>query len=425
VLAAPGDCSFICPGSPVQYCGAGNRLEMYKLSSAVTTTSVSSTSSRMSSSSSRTGTSSSSSWSSTTVAPTSSTSTRPSTSSTIRSSSSSSIVSPITSSTAVPTLRIVKSAGLYNYHGCFTEGTNVRALGAASYPSDTNTVEQCVAACSPYKFAGAEYGRECWCADSFGAGSLQVADSDCSMTCAGDKYEYCGAGNRLTVYIRNGTEGSVSNLSTKSSSTSTLVSSTRAGSTSSRVSSTPVLTLTSSPSSTRPASSTQSSTSSRSSTRQTTSSSSTSSRSSTHQTTSSSSTSSRSSTRQTTSSSSTSSRSSSTTPSLPTSTQTAPTIKSTIGAYSYYGCQTEGTNVRALSGASFYNYPSMTLEQCASNCSGFKYWGVEYGGECYCGNSFGAGSIAATENDCNFLCPGDNLEYCGAGNRLSVYVLKT
>ena len=395
MLAAPGDCSFICPGSPVQYCGAGNRLEMYKLSSAVTTTSVSSTSSRMSSSSSRTGTSSSSSWSSTTVAPTSSTSTRPSTSSTIRSSSSSSIVSPITSSTAVPTLRIVKSAGLYNYHGCFTEGTNVRALGAASYPSDTNTVEQCVAACSPYKFAGAEYGRECWCADSFGAGSLQVADSDCSMTCAGDKYEYCGAGNRLTVYIRNGTEGSVSNLSTKSSSTSTLVSSTRAGSTSSRVSSTPVLTLTSSPSSTRPASSTQSSTSSRSSTRQTT------------------------------SSSSTSSRSSSTTPSLPTSTQTAPTIKSTIGAYSYYGCQTEGTNVRALSGASFYNYPSMTLEQCASNCSGFKYWGVEYGGECYCGNSFGAGSIAATENDCNFLCPGDNLEYCGAGNRLSVYVLKT
>lgn len=66
----------------------------------------------------------------------------------------------------------------------------------------------------------------------------------------------------------------------------------------------------------------------------------------------------------------------------------------------------------------------MTLEQCASNCSGFKYWGVEYGGECYCGNSFGTGSVAAKEEDCGFLCPGNNLEYCGAGNRLSVYILK-
>ena len=86
--------------------------------------------------------------------------------------------------------------------GCYTEGSGVRALGAASYPSDTNTIEACVAACSPYLYAGAEYGRECWCADSFGAGSTISPDSDCSMTCAGNQYEYCGAGNQLSVYIR-------------------------------------------------------------------------------------------------------------------------------------------------------------------------------------------------------------------------------
>lgn len=57
-------------------------------------------------------------------------------------------------------------------------------------------------------------------------------------------------------------------------------------------------------------------------------------------------------------------------------------IKQIIGAYTFEGCYTEGNDVRALSGASFYDYTGMTLEQCASNCSGYSYWGVEYGGEC-------------------------------------------
>jgi len=60
---------------------------------------------------------------------------------------------------------------------------------------------------------------------------------------------------------------------------------------------------------------------------------------------------------------------------------------------------------------------------CATDCAGFKYWGVEYGGECYCGNSFNTGSVVAQASDCSFTCPGAPLEYCGAGNRLSAYVL--
>jgi hypothetical protein len=67
----------------------------------------------------------------------------------------------------------------------------VRALSAAFYPNDTQTIEECTAACSPYLYAGAEYGRECWCGDSFGAGSVLAPDSDCDMVCAGDQYEYC------------------------------------------------------------------------------------------------------------------------------------------------------------------------------------------------------------------------------------------
>ncbi len=67
----------------------------------------------------------------------------------------------------------------------------------------------------------------------------------------------------------------------------------------------------------------------------------------------------------------------------------------------------------------------------------------------YCGNSFAAGSVAAPDTDCSFTCPANvssrrgfltisktpfigqlltprqAFEFCGAGNRLSVYVLKS
>lgn len=56
--------------------------------------------------------------------------------------------------------------------------------------------------------------------------------------------------------------------------------------------------------------------------------------------------------------------------------------KPTVGGYTFQGCYTEGNGVRALSGGAFYDYAGMTLEKCASNCAGFSYFGVEYGGEC-------------------------------------------
>lgn len=39
----------------------------------------------------------------------------------------------------------------------------------------------------------------------------------------------------------------------------------------------------------------------------------------------------------------------------------------------------------------------------------------------YCGNSFTAGSVPTAAGDCSFNCPGNALEKCGAGNRLSVW----
>lgn len=105
-----------------------------------------------------------------------------------------------------------------------------------------------------------------------------------------------------------------------------------------------------------------------------------------------------------------------------------------IPGYGYEGCFTEATQGRALTGSSFYD-DYMTVEKCAAACSNFAFFGVEhvltshilkhrkltsnirYGRECFCGGALSAGSVAASETDCSFRCPGNADQTCGAGNR--------
>lgn len=61
----------------------------------------------------------------------------------------------------------------------------------------------------------------------------------------------------------------------------------------------------------------------------------------------------------------------------------------------------------------------MTVESCASFCSDWPYFGIEYGGQCYCGQDLP--SESAPETDCNMACDGNSAELCGAGWRLSTY----
>jgi hypothetical protein len=46
-----------------------------------------------------------------------------------------------------------------------------------------------------------------YCGNSFSAGSVVAAQSDCSFACAGNPKEICGAGNRLSVYTKGTTSG--------------------------------------------------------------------------------------------------------------------------------------------------------------------------------------------------------------------------
>ncbi|KAJ4297155.1 hypothetical protein N0V88_004073 [Collariella sp. IMI 366227] len=93
----------------------------------------------------------------------------------------------------------------YDWYGCRTEATAGRALAAATFASDDMTLEACRAYCSAYTFFGVEYARECYCGNTFSAGSVAAPVADCSMTCSGNPSQLCGAGNRLSVYAKNGT----------------------------------------------------------------------------------------------------------------------------------------------------------------------------------------------------------------------------
>ncbi|PVH81976.1 WSC-domain-containing protein [Cadophora sp. DSE1049] len=82
-------------------------------------------------------------------------------------------------------------------------------------------------------------------------------------------------------------------------------------------------------------------------------------------------------------------------------------------------CVADNTNnVRTLStfiGAS----SSMTPAACKTSCVGFVYYGVEYGSECWCGNSFPSSTVVSTQ--CTMPCSGDGAQVCGGSYALNMY----
>ncbi|KAG6009640.1 hypothetical protein E4U21_001704 [Claviceps maximensis] len=106
-------------------------------------------------------------------------------------------------------------------------------------------------------------------------------------------------------------------------------------------------------------------------------------------------------------------------PAIPTPTATL-MHKATVSPYSLVGCWTEGNGVHALS-QGFTTNDKMTNEACAVFCKNYKYFGTEYGSECYCGSYLADSSKSAPLGECNMSCSGDGYEYCGAANRLELY----
>ncbi|KAK4670179.1 uncharacterized protein QC763_209370 [Podospora pseudopauciseta] len=381
--APEAECNMPCGGDPSAFCGAGNRIQLYS------TTATRSTSA---------------------------------------------------TPTPTATLSIKPTVGAYVRVGCQTEASAGRALSGNSYASDDMTLESCAAFCSGFTYFGTQYSRECFCGNTINGNSAPAPDADCSMTCAGDPFSYCGAGNRLELYI----------LETASTSTTGVppveVTTTATATATSTTSAAPTGTLSRVPT-VSPYSYAGCYTEG---------------------------TGSRALTGKSTYDSemtlefcagycsgykymatqysaecfcgntlhSTSTEAAQGDCSMTCAgnefqycggpnrlelyvqedveAPAAPSQPETVGNWTFYQCRTEGSPGRALA-AETYAADTMTLESCADFCAGYTYFGTEYARECFCGNSFGVGSIEAPAAECSMTCAGNGSQFCGAGNRLSIY----
>ncbi|KAI8807472.1 glyoxal oxidase N-terminus-domain-containing protein [Cladochytrium replicatum] len=333
-------------------------------------------------------------------------------------------------------------AGGFTYKGCFQDNVPNygKTLAGAKVADDTMTQDSCISFCDGkgYSFAGVEYGRECSCGNSF-ATTVAAPESDCSMQCLGSEAQLCGAGNRLNIFGK------------QSITTTTATSTTTTTTTTTRTSAAAVTTSSSSfgPNFQYVGCYAEGTTG-------------------------------RALNRDATTSNALTpavcisycsgkgyslaglefgvecfcgndirnqgSAAPATNCSMSCSgdaTQTCgnggrlsvwslngatpvivppPTVKTNNlpGSWSYSGCYVDPAAPRALGGE--ITAGTMTPVKCINLCNGkgYKFAGIEYGNECYCGYTLTTAKVA--ETDCNTFCTSDESYFCGAGNRLTVYV---
>ncbi|KAF2729419.1 WSC-domain-containing protein [Polyplosphaeria fusca] len=92
------------------------------------------------------------------------------------------------------------------------------------------------------------------------------------------------------------------------------------------------------------------------------------------------------------------------------------------------GCYTDSVQARTLSNLEQVpgGTDAMTVAACTTKCGslGFSYAGLEYAGECFCGNTLNNGATPFA-GGCGMLCKGDNTEFCGGPDRLNLYAATT
>lgn len=123
----------------------------------------------------------------------------------------------------------------------------------------------------------------------------------------------------------------------------------------------------------------------------------------------------------TTSSTTTTTRSTTTTASNTTTSKTTSPTPTPSNGWAYLGCYVDALTPRTLPYGAPAIASGMTVEGCEQECAAQSYTfaGVEYGNECWCGNTIPP--TTASASDCNMSCKGNSAEMCGAGGRFNVY----
>ncbi|PVH72962.1 hypothetical protein DL98DRAFT_608767 [Cadophora sp. DSE1049] len=101
-----------------------------------------------------------------------------------------------------------------------------------------------------------------------------------------------------------------------------------------------------------------------------------------------------------------------------------PTEVPQVGDFKDIGCYQDSPDSRVLVADSTEDQSStgMTVEKCVAFAisNSWQYAGVEFGGQCFVGNSL-HGAATAPQSDCSQACAGNPSETCGNGNRMQIY----
>ncbi|KAL2067810.1 hypothetical protein VTL71DRAFT_15906 [Oculimacula yallundae] len=117
---------------------------------------------------------------------------------------------PVSTSSPLPYTDMTSKG--FSFIGCAPEerndpsGVKGRTLPGVLYADDTLTNDKCAAFCTSrgYKYAGTEYSRECWCANTYPPSrqprTTKTSLAGCSKKCAGDATQVCGGGDWVSLY---------------------------------------------------------------------------------------------------------------------------------------------------------------------------------------------------------------------------------
>jgi hypothetical protein len=99
-----------------------------------------------------------------------------------------------------------------------------------------------------------------------------------------------------------------------------------------------------------------------------------------------------------------------------------PTISPIENGFEFFGCYTDNVQRRTLE----RRVPidgGLTVAKCTAACkaANFTYAGVEFGEECYCGNTVRSPGTLTDLDSCDMQCSGDFKHLCGAADRVIIY----
>jgi hypothetical protein len=94
-----------------------------------------------------------------------------------------------------------QTVGNYKFYNCVNDSPRLLAL-KVSTSKDMN-VKSCMnlANAGNYRYAGLQYGSECWVGSELRSALVNATAGACNMVCGGNAGEICGAGSRLSLYI--------------------------------------------------------------------------------------------------------------------------------------------------------------------------------------------------------------------------------